>query len=245
MIYRSLALVSMATFYIIYFVKLFLQKKRGISVYKLAQNEKKSKKNITEILLKIVSFLLPVLELVSIVIGRSYLPIMGKVIGVYFAFFADFLFLNAVISMKDSWRVGVAEDEKDRKLITSGIYKFSRNPAFLAFALYRNSAYVLQHSVNHMHACGFGYIPSSDFKRREVFKRDLKRRIRRLSEKSRQVSRIRKAFVSFRQNVRLFYTFYLVRIIYYYASFIRGTSAFVDMDMGSYRRICFPKIHNA
>jgi uncharacterized membrane protein len=91
MIYRSLALVSMATFYIIYFVKLFLQKKRGIRVYKLAQNEKKSKKNITEILLKIVSFLLPVLELVSIVIGRSYLPIMGKVIGVYFAFFADFL----------------------------------------------------------------------------------------------------------------------------------------------------------
>ena len=76
MIYRSLALVSMATFYIIYFVKLFLQKKRGISVYKLAQNEKKSKKNITEILLKIVSFLLPVLELVSIVIGRSYLPII-------------------------------------------------------------------------------------------------------------------------------------------------------------------------
>ena len=135
MIYRSLALVSMATFYIIYFVKLFLQKKRGIRVYKLAQNEKKSKKNITEILLKIVSFLLPVLELVSIVIGRSYLPIMGKVIGVYFAFFADFLFLNAVISMKDSWRVGVAEDEKDRKLITSGIYKFSRNPAFLAFDL--------------------------------------------------------------------------------------------------------------
>lgn len=135
MIYRSLALVSMATFYIIYFVKLFLQKKRGISVYKLAQNEKKSKKNITEILLKIVSFLLPVLELVSIVIGRSYLPIMGKVIGVYFAFFADLLFLNAVISMKDSWRVGVAEDEKDRKLITNGIYKFSRNPAFLAFDL--------------------------------------------------------------------------------------------------------------
>ena len=134
MIYRSLALVSMATFYIIYFAKLFLQKKRGIKVYKLAQNEK-NKKNITEILLKIVSFALPVLELVSIIIGRSFLPIMGKVIGVYFAFFADFLFLNAIISMKDSWRVGVAEDEKDRKLITGGIYRFSRNPAFLAFDL--------------------------------------------------------------------------------------------------------------
>ena len=135
MIYRSLALVSMATFYIIYFVKLFLQKKRGIKVYKLAQKEKKNKSDIIEILLKAVSFSLPVLELISIIIGRSYLPLMGKVIGVYFAVFADFLFLNAIITMKDSWRVGVAKDEKDRKLITNGIYKFSRNPAFLGFDL--------------------------------------------------------------------------------------------------------------
>ena len=135
MIYRSLALVSMATFYIIYFIKLFLQKKRGIKVYKLAQNDKKSRAGGTEILLKTVSFALPVIELISIILGRSYLPIMGKVVGVYFAFFADFLFLNAIISMKDSWRVGIAEDDKERKLITGGIYRFSRNPAFLAFDL--------------------------------------------------------------------------------------------------------------
>ena len=135
MIYRSLALVSMATFYIIYFVKLFLQKKRGIKVYKLAHKEKKNRSDVIEILLKAVSFTLPVLELISIMIGRSYLPIMGKVVGVYLAVFADFLFLNAVVAMKDSWRVGVAKDEKDRKLVTNGIYRFSRNPAFLAFDL--------------------------------------------------------------------------------------------------------------
>ena len=135
MIYRSLALISMATFYIMYFVKLFLLKKRGISGYKLAQSEKKNKHDVTEILLKVVSFTLPVVELASIIIGRSYLPIMGKVLGVYLAVFADFLFLNSIITMKDSWRVGVAKDDNDRKLITGGIYKFSRNPAFLAFDL--------------------------------------------------------------------------------------------------------------
>ena len=135
MVYRSLALISMATFYIMYFVKLFLLKKRGISGYKLAQTEKKNKHDVTEILLKVVSFTLPVVELASIIIGRSYLPIMGKVLGVYLAVFADFLFLNSIITMKDSWRVGVAKDDNDRKLITGGIYKFSRNPAFLAFDL--------------------------------------------------------------------------------------------------------------
>ena len=34
--------------------------------------------------------------------------------------------------MKDSWRAGVAEKDT-RKMITSGIYKISRNPGFLGF----------------------------------------------------------------------------------------------------------------
>lgn len=33
---------------------------------------------------------------------------------------------------RDSWRAGIAEEDK-REMITSGIYKISRNPAFLGF----------------------------------------------------------------------------------------------------------------
>lgn len=50
------------------------------------------------------------------------------------------LFLNLVISgaslidLKDSWRVGVIEDQKT-ELITTGIYRFTRNPYFVSYFL--------------------------------------------------------------------------------------------------------------
>jgi len=36
--------------------------------------------------------------------------------------------------MKDSWRVGIIEDDKT-ELVTTGIYKYSRNPYFLSYIL--------------------------------------------------------------------------------------------------------------
>ncbi|MBP5276507.1 MAG: isoprenylcysteine carboxylmethyltransferase family protein, partial [Lachnospiraceae bacterium] len=135
MIYRSLALAGMAIFYILYFFKLFSQKKKGIDTYKLGKKSDKKKGSKIETALKIVTFILPVIELVSIIVGRSYLPIMGKVLGVYLIIGGDIIFLYALVSIKDSWRVGVGSDETDRKLVTNGIYAYSRNPAFLAFDL--------------------------------------------------------------------------------------------------------------
>ena len=50
------------------------------------------------------------------------------------------LFISLVISgaslvnLGDSWRVGVLEDQKT-KLITSGIYRFTRNPYFVSYLL--------------------------------------------------------------------------------------------------------------
>ncbi|MCP4370343.1 MAG: isoprenylcysteine carboxylmethyltransferase family protein [Deltaproteobacteria bacterium] len=36
--------------------------------------------------------------------------------------------------MKDSWRVGVLEDQKT-ELVTTGIYRFTRNPYFVSYFL--------------------------------------------------------------------------------------------------------------
>ncbi len=50
------------------------------------------------------------------------------------------LFLNLVVSgasllnLKDSWRVGVLEDQKT-ELVTTGIYRFTRNPYFVSYFL--------------------------------------------------------------------------------------------------------------
>ena len=43
-----------------------------------------------------------------------------------------FLFALSVITMKDSWRAGLAEND-ETEMITNGIYALSRNPAFLGF----------------------------------------------------------------------------------------------------------------
>ena len=40
----------------------------------------------------------------------------------------------SLINMKDSWRVGILEDQKN-PLIEDGIYKLSRNPFFLSYIL--------------------------------------------------------------------------------------------------------------
>ena len=102
MIYRSIAFFFIAIFYILYFSKLIVQKRRGIDSYKLAKKEEKTKSSKTEIALKISSFLLPVLELISMIIGRSYLPIMGKVIGVYFI--AALIVCNAPFLKTNAYR---------------------------------------------------------------------------------------------------------------------------------------------
>ena len=50
------------------------------------------------------------------------------------------LFLNLIVSgaslinLKDSWRVGVLEDQKTQ-LVTTGIYQFTRNPYFVSYFL--------------------------------------------------------------------------------------------------------------
>ena len=65
-----------------------------------------------------------------LIIDTSYSLIIGSVL------ISINLFIGAVslINMKDSWRVGVLEDQKTQ-LIERGIYKFSRNPYFLSYIM--------------------------------------------------------------------------------------------------------------
>ena len=46
----------------------------------------------------------------------------------------DAIFLLSVLCMKDSWQAGIPDKDKT-ELVTTGIYRFSRNPAFLGFDL--------------------------------------------------------------------------------------------------------------
>ncbi len=134
MIYRIAAVFLMLVFYGAYFLKMLYQKKQGIVTDQMGKGKNHDKSYWTEIALKTVTILVPLIQLVSIVYGYSMLRIMGKIIGIYLALLGDIVFIIAVRTMKDSWRAGIARDD-ERSLVTEGIYRYSRNPAFLAFDL--------------------------------------------------------------------------------------------------------------
>lgn len=134
MIYRIFALLCRAVFYGFYFSKMLFQKKRGITTNQMAKGREKDKSYYIELLLKISTYTIPAVEFVSIIICGSNL--IQKIFGLYFAILGDIVFAIAIIAMRDSWRAGLAdEDDKGRELVTGGIYKYSRNPAFLGFDL--------------------------------------------------------------------------------------------------------------
>ncbi|WP_196808834.1 ElyC/SanA/YdcF family protein [Butyrivibrio sp. FC2001] len=134
MTYRFIALFWIAVFYGIYFTKMFIQRRKGIVTNQIAKSKVHDKSYHIEMVMKYATIAVPVVEVISIVLGTSGLTIIWRVIGMHLAFLGNVVFLLAVITMKDSWRAGVAREEK-RGLIKNGIYKYSRNPAFLGFDL--------------------------------------------------------------------------------------------------------------
>jgi len=55
-----------------------------------------------------------------------------KYVGLAFVSFGFVFGILALIAMKNSWRVGIKYDQKT-DLVTSGIYRFSRNPYFFSY----------------------------------------------------------------------------------------------------------------
>ncbi len=132
MTYRLIALFFLAVFYIIYYSKLLIQKKKGIITNQIAKGRDHDKTYYIERVLGISTIAIVIAEILSIAAGTAQLPLIWRVFGMYFAFLGNLVFLLAVITMRDSWRAGVAKEEK-RELVSEGIYKYSRNPAFLGF----------------------------------------------------------------------------------------------------------------
>lgn len=56
-----------------------------------------------------------------------------RAIGIAIGIMGVLSFALATITMQDSWRVGILEEKT--VFVTNGIYKWSRNPAFVGFDL--------------------------------------------------------------------------------------------------------------
>lgn len=131
--YAVLALTVLALFYGIYFTKMLAQKQRGIQTRQIGRRKEKSIHTV-ELLMSAATLGAPIAQLLSIAFGWSHLPANARFTGFCTGMLGDAIFLLSVLCMKDSWRAGIP-DKDETKLVTSGIYRFSRNPAFLGFDL--------------------------------------------------------------------------------------------------------------
>ena len=130
---KIITLVLMAIFYICYFAKMINQRKQGIKTDQLGKGKEGFRKFI-EIILKITTYLVPLIQIVSIVVYSKSSYMALRITGVIITAVGVTVFVMAVIQMKENWRAGVQREEKT-DLVTTGIYSISRNPAFLGFDL--------------------------------------------------------------------------------------------------------------
>lgn len=130
---KIITLSLMAVFYICYFAKMISQKKQGIKTDQLGKGKEGFVKFI-EVTLKITTYLLPFMQIISIVLYSGTVHIALRIIGVVIIVLGVMTFIISVAQMKDNWRAGVQREEKTN-LVTTGIYSISRNPAFLGFDL--------------------------------------------------------------------------------------------------------------
>ena len=130
---KIITLALMAVFYICYLAKMISQKRQGIKTDQLGKGKKGFEKFI-EVTLKITTYLLLVMQIISIVLYAGTIHIVLQIIGVVITAFGVMAFILSVAQMKENWRAGVQREEKTN-LVTSGIYSISRNPAFLGFDL--------------------------------------------------------------------------------------------------------------
>ena len=130
---KIITLALMATFYICYFAKMISQRKQGIKTDQLGKGKVGFVKFI-EVTIKITTYLLPVIQVISIALYSGTAHIALRIIGVVITALGVMAFIISVVQMKDNWRAGVQREEKTN-LVTTGIYSISRNPAFLGFDL--------------------------------------------------------------------------------------------------------------
>lgn len=134
MIWKIVAVSVLAVFYAIYLGKMLTQRRKGIQTDQIARGKERGRRYTVELLMKLATYSVVAVELLSICLDWSLFHGPVRVAGLVLGILGDIVFAVSVWTMRDSWRAGIAEQDKT-ELITGGIYQFSRNPAFLGFDL--------------------------------------------------------------------------------------------------------------
>lgn len=134
--YQTIGFILFFVFYLAYFMKQLLLRKRGVSVSRLTRGHKAKKTMVIEFAL----FFLTIVLAIGQLIGLLLLPVHFvapwlRICGILVTLAGTLLLFWAIVAMQDSWRAGIDRNQQT-SLIESGPYRFCRNPAFLGFYLF-------------------------------------------------------------------------------------------------------------
>lgn len=132
---KIIALSAWALFYVAYYIKKLVQHQSGIRTNQMAKGNKAPQTVRVEKAISAVSLLMAAAAPLSVILDLHHTPIQLQIIGVAMAFLGDMMLILGMVTMKNSWRAGIPSEDKTQ-LITNGIYRFSRNPAFVGFDLF-------------------------------------------------------------------------------------------------------------
>ena len=133
MIYQIIAILILVTFYAFYFAKILIQKRQFIKTNQMGIGNKPKRVLLIERIMSCATILACVISVCSIFMVKQFLVTEARIVGSIVGAIGVIFFALATITMKTSWRVGIPEEKTS--LITEGIYRWSRNPAFVGFDL--------------------------------------------------------------------------------------------------------------
>ena len=128
MLFKIFSLLILILFYGIYFTKMYVQKKKGIQTRQIGKCKNKDIR-IVEMLMSIATFVIVPVQIISIIIDLKIFNDGIRYVGILVGIIGDILFLIAVVTMKDSWRAGIPNEDKTT-FISTGIYNISIEKAF-------------------------------------------------------------------------------------------------------------------
>ncbi|WP_027633655.1 methyltransferase family protein [Clostridium hydrogeniformans] len=140
---NKISLFLFIVFILSYTLKLIiLYKSYGIKANVLGNRGKDANIFLAEFSLKISTFLwgaLWFIQSLNLNINNNffkfvYINLNIRYLGIGLNFIGLLIFIIAMVNMGLSWRVGI-DKKSESKLVTKGIYNFSRNPAFVGFDL--------------------------------------------------------------------------------------------------------------
>jgi protein-S-isoprenylcysteine O-methyltransferase Ste14 len=130
---RIIATCILIAFYSFYLARLFIQKKQRIRTNQMGIGNKPTKVVWVERITALATACALVASVCSIFFAKPQGTVALMVVGILTGLLAVAIFAAATLTLNKNWRVGIPEEKT--QLVTHGIYRISRNPAFVGFDL--------------------------------------------------------------------------------------------------------------